>query len=64
MYQYRLPEELDKVSQQQADTTRIVVEQELEALDTVVNEAEQKRRGSFYMDADQRQRGYDELYRH
>lgn len=64
MYQYRLPEELDKVSQQQADTTRIVVEQELEALDTVVNETEQKRRGRFYMDADQRQRGYDELYRH
>lgn len=64
MYQYRLPEDLDKVSQQQADTTRIVVEQELEALDTVVNETEQKRRGRFYMDADQRQRGYDELYRH
>ncbi|MFM5750913.1 hypothetical protein ACET6F_09005 [Aeromonas veronii] len=64
MYQYQLPEELDKVSQQQADTFRIVVAQELEALDTVISETEQKRRGKFYMDADQRQRGYDELYRH
>ncbi|MCC0088597.1 hypothetical protein [Aeromonas veronii] len=64
MYQYQLPEELDKVSQQQADTFRIVVAQELEALDTVISETELKRRGKFYMDADQRQRGYDELYRH
>lgn len=64
MHQYRLPEELDNVSQQQADSTRDTVEQELDALDTVINEAEQKRRGDFYTDAYQRQRGYDELYRH
>ncbi|WP_233962468.1 hypothetical protein [Shewanella indica] len=64
MHQYRLPEELDKVSQQQGDTTRDVVELELEALDIVVSEAEQKRRGEFYINAHQRQLGYDELYRH
>ena len=64
MTQYRLPEELDKLTLQQASTTKIVLENELDALDTVISEAEHKRRGEFYMDAYQRQRGYEELYRH
>lgn len=64
MSQYRLPDELDKVSQQQATATKAVVEHELDALDIVITEAEQKRRGEFYYDAYQRQRGYEELYRH
>lgn len=64
MSQYRLPDELDKVSPQQATATKAVVEHELDALDIVISEAEQKRRGEFYYDAYQRQRGYEELYRH
>lgn len=61
---YRLPDELDKVSQPQADTTKTVVEKELDALDIVITEAEQKRRGDFFTDAYRRQQGYEELYRH
>lgn len=56
MNQYRFPEELDKVSPQQAKSTKVVVEDELVALDAVITEAEQKRRDPFL-------RGYEEVYR-
>lgn len=57
MSQYRLPAELDKVSPQQATATKAVVEHELDALDIVISEAEQKRRDPYL-------RGYEEVYRH
>ncbi|MFM5260282.1 hypothetical protein ACET9N_18960 [Aeromonas veronii] len=57
MSQYRLPDELDKVSPQQATATKAVVEHELDALDIVISEAEQKRRDPYL-------RGYEEVYRH
>jgi len=57
MAKYRLPEELEQVSQQQAHTTKGVIENELGALDAVISEAEQKRRDPYL-------RGYEEVYRH
>jgi len=61
---YRLPEELDKVTPNQATSTKQVVENELDALDTVISDAERKLRDEFYIDGPQRRRGYEELHRH
>lgn len=63
MVMYRLPEELDKVTPQQGQSTKMAVTNELDALSVVISAAEQGRRGEFINNAYQRRLGYDELYR-
>lgn len=65
MDKYLLPEQASELAPEQVDHCYSTLHEELSALDTVIDAAESGRRGDgFVFEAEQRRRGYDELYRH
>lgn len=65
MDKYLLPEQASELAPEQVDHCYTTLHEELSALDTVIDAAESGRRGDgFVFEAEQRRRGYDELYRH
>ncbi|EIX0464246.1 hypothetical protein MGZ62_000159 [Salmonella enterica] len=57
---YRLPEQLDQLSDEQSSERHNVVKTELDALNEVISYAEDRRRSTSAF----QRRGYEELYRH
>lgn len=63
MTMYRLPEELDKVTPNQASATKLVVANELEALEIVINDVDKKLKDGFFI-SPTKVSSYQELKRH
>ena len=57
---YRLPEQLDQLSDEQSSERHSIVKTELDALNEVITYAEERRRSASAF----QRRGYEELYRH
>lgn len=65
MDKYLLPEQSNELASEQVEHCYTSLNEELSALDTVIDAAEEGRRGDYFViDAEQRRRGYEELYRH